>query len=104
MNTTTVSPKSHSHRMPRESTLVFWKLDTRNLHINYHIQQALIYFEDEPTLTAPDCTPHVTQIFRFEQHFTDRHRPWTYRKCFNAVFLIVGLTGFVTAILLACLR
>ena len=63
-----------------------------------------MYFEDDPMLTGPDDTPHVAQIFRFEKHYTNLNRPWTYRRCFNAVFLIVGFAGFITAILLVCFR
>jgi hypothetical protein len=85
-------------------SLVFWKLDIRNRQLIDHSQNALMFFEDDPTLKGPDGAPHVTQIFLFEKHFTDLNRPWTYRRCFNAVFLIVGLAGIVTAVTLACIR
>jgi hypothetical protein len=85
-------------------SLVFWKLDTRNRQLVDHSQNALMFFEDDPTLKGSDGTPHVAQIFLFEKHYTELNRPWTYRGCFNAVFLIVGLAGFVTAISLACFR
>ena len=85
-------------------SFVFWKLDTRNRQLIDHGQNALMFFEDDPSLNAADGTPHVAYIFRHEKHCSERDRPWTYRRCFNAVFLIVGLTGLVTAILLACFR
>lgn len=79
-------------------SVVFWKLDTRNRQLIDHGQRAIMFFEDDPALAAPDGTPHVTQILLREKHATDRDRPWTYRRCFNAVFLIFGLAGIATAI------
>lgn len=79
-------------------SVVFWKLDARNRQLIDHGQQALMFFEAEAAPATPDGTPHVTQILRCEKHITDRDRPWTYRRCFNAVFLIVGMAGIVTAI------
>jgi hypothetical protein len=85
-------------------SFVFWKLDTRNRQLIDYSQNALMFFEDDPTLKGPDGAPHVTQILLFENHYTGLNRPWTYRKCFNAVFLTVGLAGLGTAIALTCFR
>jgi hypothetical protein len=85
-------------------SLVFWKLDTRNRQLIAHSQEALMFFEDDPTLKTADGTPHVAQLFQFEKHFTGQKKPWTYRRCFNAVFLIVGIAGTATATALAWVR
>jgi hypothetical protein len=78
-------------------SVVFWKLDTRCRQLIHFGQQALMFFEEDANLVAPDGTPHVTQILLRQKHATERDRPWTYRRCFNAVFLIVGIAGFVAA-------
>lgn len=82
-------------------SVVFWKLDTRNRQLIDHGQDALKFFENDLALASQEREPQVIQILLREKNITDRDRPWTYRRCFNAVFWMFGVSGVVAAIYLS---
>lgn len=83
---------------------VFWKLDARNRLLIEYGEQSLMFFDKDSSLSALDGTPHDVQIFHSVKHCSANDRPWTYRNCCNAVFLIVRIVGVASAIVLASVR
>jgi hypothetical protein len=94
-------------------SFVFWRLDIRNKQLIHHSEEALMILEDDDRLPDCDNTPNRLKLFRHEGHMTDKRRQtrllrlfsthYSYSTCFNLVFLIFGLSGLITGIILLIL-
>ena len=86
-------------------SFVFWKLDKRNRQLIKHGENALKHLEGEIGPTGESASPHILQLFRYEEEATKflprLAKTWptrahfSYSTCFNAVFLLFGLGGMV---------
>jgi hypothetical protein len=101
-------------------SFVFWKLDKRNIQLIENGEEAIILTEDESGLPDEMGVPHRLKLFRREKYETDKlcevHEknawrkfmsyiwPWTvhfpYAKCFDRVFFIIGVGGFIGGLVL----
>ena len=91
-------------------SLVFWKLDERNKQLIRHGEEALKLIEKESGLEDNGEQPHRLKLFLHEEYVTaQRPRlphwpPWSahfsYSTCFRAVFLVFGICGFVSGVIL----
>jgi hypothetical protein len=91
-------------------SFIFWKLDQRNKQLVKHAEEALKLIESESKLNDTGKEPHRLKLFLHENYFTSKRPrlpywpPWqahfSYSTCFNAVFLVFGVFGFVGGIIL----
>ncbi len=91
---------------------IFWKLDSRNKQLIKNAEEALRYLESIPdfsdSIQANNKVASVLKIFTYEEEQTNRMRKnksfwlwrnvYSYSKCFNAVFVIFGILGFLGAV------
>jgi hypothetical protein len=93
-------------------SFVFWKLDQRNRFIIKNVESALRYLESKNKLQDNSNTPHMLNIFSYEEKLTSElksnsvlfwNRHFTYTACFNTIFVIfasLGLLGVIFSIIL----
>lgn len=92
---------------------IFWKLDTRTRQLIQNAENALKFIEKEDKIEGKQKTPHILNIFSYEETQTSELKairplwPWmrlfTYRTCFTwifAIFGVLGLIGFVFSLIL----
>ena len=86
-------------------SFVFWKLDSRNKQLIKNAENGLKEIEKEDNIEGKTSEIHILNIFSYEQKQTEILRekktfwPWnrlyTYSTCFNSVFIIFTLIGFL---------
>jgi len=82
-------------------TFVFWKFELRNKQLVRNGEAALRYLDGLLPVENTGGVPHVLRILHRDDYFSGqvdgvpRKRGWTYSRCFNAVFLVLGITSFV---------
>lgn len=91
-------------------SFVFWRLDVRNKQLIHHAEEALQLLEQDDRLCDKDGVPHRLKLFTHENHLARELRRgrilrliptyWSYSLCFNAVFLVFGLAGLISWIIL----
>jgi hypothetical protein len=90
-------------------SFIFWKLDTRTKALIKNSENALKRIEHKfPTLQS-QADPRVTQLFLFDAFLTSSDttssrnpfsKSMTYSDCFNSTFLLFGVFGLVSAVML----
>lgn len=88
-------------------SFVFWKLDQRNKVLVKNAEVALKYFEEQSAADSTSPTIPLTSLFRRDEQLVRerRSRPsilfwrnhFSYSDCFNLVFFVCGLLGFLGA-------
>jgi len=91
-------------------SFIFWKLDQRNKQLIKHGEEALKLIEIESKLNDNGEEPHRLKLFLHEEYVTAKRPrlpywpPWrahfSYSTCFNAVFLVFAVSGFISGIVL----
>ena len=82
-------------------TFVFWKFELRNKQLVRNGEAALKHLDSLLPLESTGAEPHVLRIFARDDYLSGQgegspqKRRWTYSRCFNAVFLVFGITGFI---------
>ena len=84
-------------------SFVFWKLDIRNKQLIRNAEAGLKDLEIKDNINDKADTPHILNIFRYEEMQTNQLRirksiwPWnrlfTYSTCFNTVFIMFSVMG-----------
>jgi hypothetical protein len=89
-------------------SFIFWKLDVRNKQMIKNAEDALKYLERQLNLENNNSNPHILQIFCYDESQAKMFKksksfwPWrsyySYSKCFNLVFIILGVLGLLGTI------
>ena len=95
-------------------SFVFWKLDVRNRQLIKNAEEALKYLEDFTSTGGDKDQCEALKVFTYEEKQTNRMKarrsfwPWknyySYSVCFNMVFVVFGISGFVGAIYAAVIN
>jgi len=93
-------------------SFIFWKLDTRNKQLITNAEDGLKYLESKDEINDKEDTPHILNIFSYEEMQTQQlrtkksiwlwNRVFTYSTCFNMIFIafaILGLFGVFYSII-----
>lgn len=91
-------------------SFIFWKLDTRNKQFIKHAEDAIKLIEQESGLPDDGDEPHRLKLFLHEEYVSKslvrmpKAPPWSahfsYSTCFKVLFLLFGVSGFITATIL----
>jgi hypothetical protein len=85
-------------------TFVFWKFESRNKQLVRNGEAALKHLDELLPLEKKTTEPHVLCIFARDDYLSGQvegspiKRKWTYSRCFNAVFLVFGISSFILGI------
>ena len=85
-------------------SFVFWKLDIRTRTLVKNAEDALKFLDSRRELGDIDGVPHPLALFARDDYFVSQAnqlRHFSYRRCFNYIFLVFGIGGLVAG--LACL-
>lgn len=95
-------------------SFIFWKLDIRNKQFIINSENALKYIEEHYGLECSDGIPHILNIFQYEEHMTKKLKRFpkvqpfkahfSYSTCFNAVFIVFGISGLLSGFIILLAR
>lgn len=84
---------------------VFWKLDIRNKELIKHAESALKSLENHLDIQNNGGEPHIVKLFLHEEWKTNKKLRFphtqllkahmSYSDCFNIVFALFGVGGFI---------
>lgn len=89
-------------------TFVFWKFELRNKQLVRNGEAALKHLDALLPIVSTGAEPHVLRILARDDYLSGQgdgsphKRGWTYSRCFNAVFLVFGITGLVVGLVCLC--
>jgi hypothetical protein len=82
-------------------SFVFWKLDVRTRALVKNAEEALKVLDAGHELPDSGGAPHALRLFDRDDYFTSRaprfplfSAHFSYSRCFNYLFFVVGLIGF----------
>lgn len=82
-------------------TLVFWRFELRNKQLVRNGEAALRYLDSLLRVENEGGVPHVLRIVARDDYLSGqgedspKKRRWTHSSCFNAVFLVFGLSSLL---------
>lgn len=88
-------------------TFIFWKFELRNKQLIKNGEAALKHLDSLLSIENSGPAPHVLRILDRDDYLSGQgdgspqKRGWTYSRCFNAVFLVFGISSL--ALGLVCL-
>lgn len=94
---------------------IYWKVDVRHKNLIKNAENALVWLENSIGLPDEGAEPHPLKLFQRDNYFS-KQRPvfpktsknpivdWHYSTCVNAVFILFGIVGIMTGIIVIIFR